>query len=104
MDPSRSRHAFPSAPLSRGDTDGGPAPAAEVADVVEELAEREEPVLCPGGPGFGLRDGLWSEPPADTYDLGTGVPEGLGFLVWVWRVLGHVDWGVAIDAVLQVSG
>ena len=79
-------------------------PAAEVADVVEELAEREEPVLCPGGPGFGLRDGLWSEPPADTYNLGTGVPEGLGFLVWVWRVLGHVDWGVAIDAVLQVSG
>lgn len=77
--------------------------AAEVAEVVDELAEGEEPVLCPGGPGFGLGDGLRSEPPADTYDLRTGVPEGFSFLIWVWRVLGHVNWGVAVDAVLQVS-
>ena len=80
------------------------APAAKVADVVEELAEGEKPVLCPSGPGFGLGGRLGAVPPADAYDLGSGIPVGFGLLVWVWGVLGHVDWGVAVDAVLQVGG
>lgn len=80
------------------------SPTAEVADIVEELAEGKKPVLCPGGPGSGLGGRLWTVPPADAYDLGTGIPVGFGLLVWVWGVLGHIDWGVAVDAVLQMGG
>lgn len=71
-------------------------PASKEADVIEELAEREEPVLGPGGPGFFL---LWGEPPADA-DYGGG---RRGVLVcWGGAVFGDVDGGFGVEAVEEV--
>ncbi|GFF57135.1 LOW QUALITY PROTEIN: hypothetical protein IFM46972_10705 [Aspergillus udagawae] len=70
-----------------------PAAAAE-ADVVEELPERQDPVL---GPGFLL---LRGEPPADADD---GAGRGRVLVCWGGAVFGDVDGGVAVEAVEEVG-
>lgn len=44
------------------------APAAQEPDVIQHLAEGEDPFLCPDGPAFGFLCGLGGEPDGNSYD------------------------------------
>lgn len=78
-------------------------PATKVADVKQELAEREYPFLRPFGPALGFGRWVGREPPADAYDFGREDGDW-DLLVWVGGVFGDVDGGFAVDAVAEVGG
>ena len=72
------------------------ATSSAEADVEEELAKGEEPVLSPDGPGDGLGRGLGGEPPADANDRAR--------VLIADRDLGDVHRGVAVQAIFKMGG
>lgn len=75
------------------------ATSATESDVIVQLAEGEDPVLRPDGPGDRLGRGLRAVPPADSDDGGIGgnlVSGGVG------SVFGHENRLVAGEAVEEV--
>lgn len=76
-------------------------PTATEPDVVVQLAEGEDPVLRPDGPGDRFGRGLRAVPPADSNDGGVGgnlIAGGVG------SVFGHENGLVAGKAVEEVCG
>lgn len=78
-------------------------PATKIADVKQELAERQDPFLRPLCPALGLRGWVGREPPADAYDFGRE-DGNWHLLVRVGGEFGDVDGGFAVDPVAQVGG
>ena len=72
------------------------ATASAEADVEEELAEGEEPVLGPDGPRYALGGRLGGEPPADADDRAR--------VLITDRDLGDVHRGLAVQAIFEVGG
>lgn len=78
-------------------------PATKIADVKQELAERQDPFLRPFGPAFGFGRWVRREPPTDANNLGRE-DRDWDLLVWVGGVFGDVDGSFAVDAVTEVGG
>lgn len=86
-------------------------PTAEVANVMQQLPEGQEPLLRPDGPRLAFRGWARLEPPANTYDLGPRHHHhhhlnGSGFAVWVQvgGVPGDVDGVLAVEPVTEMRG
>lgn len=78
-------------------------PATKVADVKQELAERQDPLLRPLGPAFGLGRRVRRKPPTNAYNFGRE-NGNWHLLVRIGGVSGNVDGGFAVDTIAQVSG